>query len=134
MVKRIKGWDKLNKTHIGYGGTFYEILTDKVIETDSENTYGFGLWDLDEFVLSGKLVITQATQTDLTTGETKKYDEYTVKLRTYNSSKLVAQYVMFEEHVKNFDLFRVYLKQVCQQMLSKINETQLWRAQSGYTI
>jgi hypothetical protein len=133
MVKRIKNWDKLNNTHIGYAGTFYEILTDKVIETDTESAYSFGLWNLKEFVLSGKLVITQSTQTDLTTGEKKKRDEYIVKLRTYDSSNLVNQYIMFEEHVKNFDLFKGYLSQVCQQMLSKIEEANEWKIQNGYT-
>ena len=133
MVKRIKNWDKLNNTHIGYAGTFYEIITDKVIETDTESEYDFKLLDLKQLVLAGKLVITQSTQTDLTTGEKKKRDEYIVKLRTYDSSKLVMQYVMFEEHVKNFDSFKVYLSQVCQQMLSKIEEANEWKITNGYT-
>ena len=133
MPKRIKNWDKLNETHISYAGTFYEIKTHNILETDTESEYGFKLLDLKQLVLAGKLVITQSTVTDLRNNENKKYDEYTVKLRTYDSSKLVMQYVMFEEHIKDFDLFKFYLSEVCRQMLSKIEETNEWKIQNGYT-
>lgn len=131
MVKRIKNFDKLNNTGVGFDAKIYQILTDKVIETETESEYTFGLWDLTRFELEGKLVITQATQTTITTGKKELVNEYVLKLRTHNSTNLVMQHILMEEIMMEFELFKRYLIQCCQKMLRQIKETNEWKIQSG---
>jgi hypothetical protein len=133
MVKRIKNWDKIDRTNIGNGGSLYQIIIDDIRETNTQSQYGFGIWDLTQFVIKGELVITQATQTDLTTGKKTKVDEYTLKLRTHNSTNLVMQHIVMEEIIMKLDLFKVYLSQMCQQMLNKIEAAERWKKTNGYT-
>jgi len=134
MVKRIKNWDKLNKTHINHLGTFYEILTDKVIETDTESEYQFGIWDLKTLIIKGRLVITQAKMRNLTNSKGELVNEYVLTIRCNISSKFITQHMLSDESVSNLNIFTFCLTDMCKHMLYKINETQLWRAQSGYTI
>ena len=134
MVKRIKNFDKLNNTGVGFDAKIYQILTDKVIETETESEYNFGVWDLTRFELEGKLVITQATKTTITTGKKELVNEYVLKLRTHNSSNLVMQHILMEEIMMEFELFKRYLIQCCQKMLRQINDTNEWKTISGYTI
>lgn len=132
MAKRIKNWDKLNNNYIGYNGTFYEIKTNVIMETDTESEYGFGIYDLKQLVLLGKLVITQSSVTNMVTGQKTNRDEYVLKLRTQNSSNLVMQHIVMEEIMMNLDLFKEYLRHCSQQMLKKIEEANKWKIQNGY--
>ena len=134
MVKRIKNFDKLNYTGVGFNGLIYQILTDKVIETDTESEYNFGVFDLTRFELEGKLVITQATQTIIGTSKKEMVNEYVLKLRTHNSSQCVMQYILKEEIMMEFELFKRYLIQCCQKMLKTIKEANEWKITNGYTI
>ena len=133
MVKRIKNFDKLNYTGVGFDGLIYQILTDKIIETDTESEYNFALYDLTKFELEGKLVITQATQTTLSTGKKEMVNEYVLKLRTRNSSNLVMQHILMEEIMMEFELFKRYLIECCQKMLRTIKEANEWKVTNGYT-
>jgi hypothetical protein len=133
MVKRIKNFDKLNYTGVGFDGLIYQILTDKIIETDTESEYNFALYDLTKFELEGKLVITQATQTTLSTGKKEMVNEYVLKLRTRNSSNLVMQHILMEEIMMEFELFKRYLIECCQKMLRTIKEAKEWKVTNGYT-
>ena len=133
MAKRIKNWDKLNNNHIGYGGTFYEIKTNVIMETDTESEYNFGIYDLRQLVLLGKLVITQSSVTNMVTGQMTNRDEYVLKLRTQKSTNLVMQHMVMEEIMMNLDLFKTYLRDCCQRMLKQIEETNKWKIQNGYT-
>lgn len=133
MVKRIKNFDKLNNTGVGFDGAIHQILTDKIIETETESEYNFGLFDLTRFEIEGKLIITQATKTTLSNGKKEMVDEYVLKLRTHNSSQFVMQYILREEIMIEFELFKRYLIECCQKMLRTIKEANEWKVTNGYT-
>ena len=133
MVKRIKNFDKLNNTGVVFDGAIHQILTDKIIETETESEYNFGLFDLTRFEIEGKLIITQATKTTLSNGKKEMVDEYVLKLRTHNSSQFVMQYILREEIMIEFELFKRYLIECCQKMLRTIKEANEWKVTNGYT-
>ena len=133
MVKRIKNFDKLNNTGVGFDGAIHQILTDKIIETETESEYNFGLFDLTRFEIEGKLIITQATKTTLSNGKKEMVDEYVLKLRTHNSSQFVMQYILREEIMIEFELFKRYLIECCQKVLRTIKEANEWKVTNGYT-
>jgi glycerol-3-phosphate cytidylyltransferase-like family protein len=89
---------------------------------------------LTRFELEGKLVITQATQTIIGTSKKEMVNEYVLKLRTHNSSNFVTQYILNEEIMMEFELFKRYLIQCCQRILKEIKEANEWKVTNGYTI